>query len=113
MELDRLLWCAKDNLSTLERISYPLSEPLPTVLLSIGVLIETLGVTCFSGPIYQGKYLKPPTPLVRGDLQKPASAQLLESNMKEKGWCPAQIQQTLCSFSYCLSYYLSRVRRYA
>jgi hypothetical protein len=35
------------NLSQLERIYSPIEEPLPTVLLSIGVLIETLANTCY------------------------------------------------------------------
>jgi hypothetical protein len=107
--LDHLLWRAKVNLSDLERIRRPTAEPLPTVLLSIGVLIETLGSTCLKHSI---KYIQAPTPLVRGDLGKSASARLLESMMKENGWCPAQIYQTLCSFPYCLSYFLSRIRRY-
>ncbi|KAF3933785.1 hypothetical protein ABW20_dc0101274 [Dactylellina cionopaga] len=108
----RLLESAKANLQQIERILHPTGDPLPIVLLSVGVLIETLFTVYFNNYSLGPNYAMLPRPLVNGDIQTPASARLLEFQMKENGWCPTHIRHTLSSFSYSTNYYISQIRRY-
>ena len=105
----QLILDASVNLTHLERIRSPIDEPLPSVLLSIGILIETLSYVLLPHwRVNEGAL----TPLLPGDRHETMTSWLLESRMRERGWCPAQIRQALCMFPYSLSYYLSGVRRH-
>jgi len=101
-----ILSYALHQLSKLERIRHPTTHPLPVVLLSIGVLIETL-TWCLIPDLN----MRTPVPHMRGEPDRPASATLLLDIMKGNEWCPSQGDHILYEYSYCLSYYLSQIRR--
>ena len=120
-----LLKSTQWQLSRLERICQPVEEPLPTILLSIEILIETLGTTFLRPPDrhrkvtirttrqqYSEADFKPSRPLAREDLYISMSSRLLTSMMLKNGWCPAQIFHALCSFPFSLCYYLAHVQRF-
>jgi hypothetical protein len=106
--IGRLLDQASHHLIILDRIGSPTGYPLPQVLVSIGVLIHTLGALMLS------EY-NPPSPLSYGDNKETmtVSAKWFLVDMIRRGWCSSQTHQVLCLFPYGSAYYLSLILRHS
>lgn len=89
----------------IDRMAQSSIAPLPVILLSIRVLIDTLRFLCLGDGDHEI------APLVRYELRPSSTAQLLINLMKSNGWCPFQINYILHSFYSPLVYYISQIRR--
>jgi hypothetical protein len=107
--ISRLLDQASHHLTILDRIDSPTGDPLPQVLVSIGVLIHTLAALKLSN------HYDPPHPLSYGDneQQMTVSVKWFLEYMVKLGWCSSQARQVLCLFPYGSAYYVSRILRYS
>lgn len=99
------------------------NDPLPTILLSVrvlvatlsGVLEETISQSNLSllehsykpGAIEKLRFMEGPS-----QTAKAATANFLSNEMISNGWCPFMACKVLSSYNYVVAYYISRLRPY-
>lgn len=100
-----LLQFARKQCESLDK-RYPTApEPLPVIILSIRVLIDTLEFVCLGAPT---DFVPP---LLMENAQSTASSELIARVMESNGWCPFQINHILRTFHAPAAVYISQIRR--
>jgi len=106
--LEGLLRLATTTLKDLSRLPQSALSPLPEIILSVHLLITTLGAAASGGNGLAFAELVP-----RPNTDTPAidpAAELLTRNLLRAGWCPWKARQIVSEYSYLTIYYISRLR---
>ncbi|KAK0653037.1 hypothetical protein B0T16DRAFT_407314 [Cercophora newfieldiana] len=101
----KLATTALEGFSLLPQSGLP---PLPEILLSVHLLITTLGAATSGGSrrAIADTASRPST----NTIDVGPVSQLLASHLLSAGWCPWKVQQILSAYSYLTIYYVSRLR---
>ncbi|KAK3343756.1 hypothetical protein B0T25DRAFT_306476 [Lasiosphaeria hispida] len=120
-----LLNCSLAAIRRFEALPQSAVPPLPEVLLSVDLLIATLGTVAFGdgfdtrgasrefrdelGALLRDLRLVPRTQRTTSSAQGPVAG-LLKRGLSAQGWCPFKVRHMFCDFSHMAIYYLSRLR---
>lgn len=104
-EVGQFLRFARKRCDDIDRMHHSAKSPLPEVLLSIKVLIDTLRHVMLGWATQRLDAFMNPT------FPQSATVDLLANAMKGTGWCPFQINHIFQNFHTPLVYYISQIRR--
>jgi hypothetical protein len=104
----RLLNASVAALNNFQLLPQAALSPLPEILLSISLLITTLGSVAFrDAPGLLRKVMQGPR--IATSVPDPV-AELLTQKLLGAGWCPFKVHEVLSDYSYMTIYYISRLR---